>query len=197
MSALFARLQQRYTQGLALPAPDLWPDARATGITSFKPAAVLVAVVERDEPGLLLIHRPDHMRAHPGQVALPGGRCDPGETAAQAALREAHEELGIEPAQVRIIGPCDTLRTGTGYAVTPVLAMVPPDLPLVPNPREVDRWFEAPLGFVLDRANHQANSITLAGETRRFVEMDWQGHRIWGVTGAILANLAARLNWHD
>ena len=196
MSALFARLQQHYAAGQAKPAPNLWVDPRTAQMSGFKPAAVLAAVVDRPEPGLLLIHRPGHMRAHAGQVALPGGRLDPGETPTEAALREAHEELGIAPAAVRVIGEGDVFYTGTGYEVTPVLALVPPDLPLVPNPHEVAEWFEAPLGFVLDPANQVAREVFWAGAMRRYVEIVWQGHRIWGVTGAILANLAQRMEWN-
>jgi 8-oxo-dGTP pyrophosphatase MutT (NUDIX family) len=113
-------------------------------MVEFKPAAVLIAVTERANPGVLLIHRPGTMRAHAGQVALPGGRLDPGENEIDAAVREANEELGIDPHHVDIIGPLDTFLTGSGYAVTPVLALIPPDLPLVPNPDEVAEWFEAP-----------------------------------------------------
>ncbi|HWU04425.1 MAG TPA: CoA pyrophosphatase, partial [Novosphingobium sp.] len=148
------------------------------------------------DPGLLLIHRPTTMRAHPGQVAFPGGRREAGESVVEAALREADEELGIPPDQVRVIGATDIYRTGTGYEVTPVLALVPPDLPLAPNPHEVAQWFEAPLAHLLDPANHAVGTMDIGGEKRRYVEIDWQGHRIWGVTGAILANLAKRLKWN-
>ncbi|NBC35706.1 CoA pyrophosphatase [Novosphingobium sp. FSY-8] len=200
MTGLIGRLTRAYEAGHAAPAPRLWPDPRTEQIASFKPAAVLIAVTDRPDPGLLLIHRPGTMRAHPGQVAFPGGRLDPGETPVEAALREAHEELGIPPDAVQVIGESDLYQTGSGYAVTPVLAVVPPDLPLVPNPHEVAQWFEAPLSFVLDPAQHQTGAMEWAGEMRRYVEMHWNGHRIWGVTGAIIANLAQRLNWtsaHD
>jgi 8-oxo-dGTP pyrophosphatase MutT (NUDIX family) len=135
------------------------------------------------------------MRAHPGQVAFPGGKLDPGEDAVQAALREAYEELAINPSEVSIVGASDRFVTGTGYDVTPVLALVPPDIPLVPNPHEVDSWFEAPLGFLLDPANHARKLGEWRGHTRSYLEIDWQGHRIWGVTAAIIANLSRRLAW--
>jgi 8-oxo-dGTP pyrophosphatase MutT (NUDIX family) len=197
VSALHQQLLRRYQAGRAHPAPALYPDARAARIAQFKPAAVLCAITERPDPGLLLIHRPSTMRAHAGQVALPGGRIDPGENVIEAALREAQEELGIDPAQARVIGPGDAYHTGSGYEVTPVLATVPANIAITPNPDEVAQWFEAPLAYVLNRANHIPRAVEWEGATRHYVEILWQGHRIWGVTGAILANLAERLNWHD
>src|SRR4026209_753424 len=94
------------------------------------------------------------MRAHPGQVAFPGGKLVPGGDAVAAALREAHEELGINNSDIRIIGATDRFVTATGFDVTPVLGLVPPDLEIVPDPVEVASWFEAPLGHLLDPANH-------------------------------------------
>jgi 8-oxo-dGTP pyrophosphatase MutT (NUDIX family) len=135
------------------------------------------------------------MRAHPGQVAFPGGKLDPGEDAVAAALREAHEELGISNSDIRIIGATDRFVTATGYDVTPVLGVIPPDLEIVPDPLEVAAWFEAPLGFLLDPANHVQQVGELRGRIRPYLEIEWQGHRIWGVTAAILANLARRLAW--
>ncbi|RVU06387.1 CoA pyrophosphatase [Novosphingobium umbonatum] len=190
------RLAARYTAGLRRPpTPALFPDPRSSG--ALKPAAVLLAVTEREQAGLLLLHRPSHMRAHAGQVALPGGRLDAGETVVQAALREAEEELGLDPTKVRVIGPLAPYHTGSGYAVTPVLATIPPDLPITPNPDEVAQWFEAPLDYVLNPAHQIAKSVEWQGAMRQYVEILWQGHRIWGVTGAILANLSCFLDWND
>ena len=195
MSDLLSRLAHQYAQGHARPAPPLWRDPRVEAFTQYTPASVLVAITDRSEPGLLLIHRPDTMRAHPGQVALPGGRRDAGEDAVQAALREAREELGIDPARARVIGTSDIFHSGSGYEITPVIAVVPGDIAITPNPAEVASWFEAPLGYVLDPANHATRELERNGQIIPFVEIAWQGHVIWGVTGAILSNLSKRLMW--
>lgn len=191
---LTQRLQQLHAEGHARSIDGLHQDHRDLPAT-LRPAAVLAAITERERPGFLLIHRPSNMRSHPGQVAFPGGGIDPGESAIEAALREAEEELGIDPAQVTVIGASDVYRTGTGYAVTPVIAVVPPDLELRPNPTEVAKWFEAPVDFVFDPANHQRQSAFWGGTERSYIEILWQEHRIWGVTAAIIANLAKRIAW--
>ncbi|QQN73644.1 CoA pyrophosphatase [Croceicoccus sp. YJ47] len=196
MSTIREALTAMHRRGHARPLTDLRDDADFMDDNTARPAAVLIAVTERaDEPGVLLIERPAKMRTHAGQVAFPGGGIDAGETAEQAALREAHEEIALAPSRVHIIGRTDGYRTGTGYAITPVLATVPPDLPLRANPAEVDEWFEVPLSFALDPANHVARSATWKGTKRHFIEMHWDGHRIWGVTAAILDNLSRRLRW--
>ena len=141
------------------------------------------------------VARPSNMRSHPGQVAFPGGKIDPGENAVEAALREAHEELGIHPRDVTVIGASDVYRTNSGYAITPVIAVVPPDLELNPNPTEVAQWFEAPVDFVFDAANHNHQSAYWMGKERRYIEIMWQQHRIWGVTAGIISNLARRIAW--
>ena len=135
------------------------------------------------------------MRAHPGQVAFPGGKIDGTESAVEAALREAWEELGIRERDVTIIGESDVYHSGSGYAITPVLAVVPPDLQLQPNPSEVAQWFEAPVDFVFDPANQHRQSAEWGGKRRTFTEIMWQDHRIWGVTAGIIANLSKRIAW--
>lgn len=195
MSALFDRLQRLFAEGHSRPIAGLLSDDRFAETGQSRDAAVLIAVTERERPGALLIHRPLSMRSHAGQVGFPGGKLDPGEDAVAAALREAEEELGIAPADVRVIGASDPYQTGTGFHVTPVLGVIPPDLSLHPNPAEVDSWFEAPLDFLLDSANHVPQSAMWKGQRRDYLEMEWQGHRIWGVTAAIIANLSRRLAW--
>jgi 8-oxo-dGTP pyrophosphatase MutT (NUDIX family) len=195
MSALFDRLQFLFDKGHGVELADLRTDADLAP-AEIRPAAVLIAVTDRPAPGVILTHRPEAMRAHPGQVAFPGGKLDPGEDALTAALREANEELAIKPEDIKVIGASDRFVTGSGYDVTPVLALVPPDLPLQPNPAEVASWFEAPLGFLLDPANHVPRELPWGNGMRHTIEIGWQGHRIWGVTAAILANLSRRLAWH-
>jgi 8-oxo-dGTP pyrophosphatase MutT (NUDIX family) len=156
-------------------------------------AAVLVAITDRPSPGLILTIRHDDLRTHAGQVAFPGGRIDEGEDARVAALREAREELGLDPALVRIIGEADPYHTITGYGVTPVVGVVPPDLDLVPNPAEVTDWFEAPLDFALDPANQRQMTADYRGAARQYYQIDWQGRHIWGATAAMLVNLTRRL----
>ena len=195
MSALFDRLAGLFHEGHREPLYDLMSDIRFADLDRTAEAAVLIAVTEREEPGVLLTQRPTTMRDHPGQVAFPGGKLDHGEDALAAALREAREELGIAPDQIRVIGTTDRYQTGTGFDITPVLATVPADLPLEPDPREVESWFEIPLALLMDRANWRRNSVFWKGATREYLEMDFGGYRIWGVTAAICWNLSRRLEW--
>jgi 8-oxo-dGTP pyrophosphatase MutT (NUDIX family) len=160
------------------------------------PAAVLVAVTDRPRPGLILTQRTDTLRRHAGQVAFPGGRIDPDDVdATAAALREAHEEIGLEPHAVELVGLADRYRTVTGFEVQPVVAVIPPDLVLTPQPGEVAAIFEAPLDFVLDPANQLQSSVEWQGRDRHFYEILWQEFRIWGATAAMLVNLSRRLKW--
>ncbi len=168
---------------------DLGPDDR------MSPAAVLVPVTDRPRPGVILTRRPETMRRHAGQVAFPGGRVDPGEDVITAALREAEEEIALPRAVVSVIGTVDSYRTVTGYIVTPVIAVVPPDLRLVPNAAEVAAVFEVPLDFLLDTANHVEATVEWQGHERHYYEINWEGHRIWGATAAMIVNLARRLRW--
>ena len=168
------------------------PELRAQGAID---AAVLVAITNRSEPGVILTVRREHLRTHAGQIAFPGGRVDPGEDAVAAALREAREEILLDPALVEVIGTTDPYRTVTSYLVTPVIAAIPPDLPLQPHEHEVAAWFEAPLAFLLDPANQQQRSALFQGQERHYYEIEWNGRRIWGATAAMIVNLSRRLRW--
>lgn len=187
---------------------DLFERSSAVGIKGLRddtplltkpprPAAVLIPVTDRSDPGLLLTQRPDTMASHPGQIAFPGGKLEAGENAVEAALREAEEELGIAPRDVQVIGSAQHFVTASGFHLTPVLGLVPPDLPIRPDPREVDDWFEAPLRHVLDRRNHEHKTGRFQGQERPYVEIMWEGRRIWGITAGIIANLSHRLAWQD
>jgi len=192
--SLFDPLARAFAVGHAREIPDLLSDAQFAADGRATPAAVLIAITDvPQDPQVILTQRPRAMRDHPGQVAFPGGKIDPGEDAVSAALREAEEELALPRDAVRVVGASDVYHTGTGFLVTPVVGVVPPGLPLVPNPTEVEAWFEAPLGLLLDPACWTTNEVLWRGANRRYLEMEWQGFRIWGVTAAIIANLARRI----
>jgi 8-oxo-dGTP pyrophosphatase MutT (NUDIX family) len=195
MSGLLEKLTRIFDEGHGIELPGLRTDAAFAPPGEVRPAAVLIGVTDRSEPGVLLTHRPTEMRQHAGQVAFPGGKLDPGEDAVAAALRETHEELGISPSNIEVIGATDRFITGTGYDITPVLGLMPADIRVTPNPSEVSDWFEAPLRFVLDPANRVRKKAMYRGHLREYTEIDWQGHRIWGVTAAIIENLSTRLAW--
>jgi 8-oxo-dGTP pyrophosphatase MutT (NUDIX family) len=175
--------------------PALVGDLIEAGTNADVPAAVLVAITDRPEPGVILTLRRENLRTHAGQVAFPGGRIDPGEDEIAAALREAHEEIFLDPAQVDVVGSIAPYRTVTHYSVTPVIGVIPPDLPLESHEHEVADWFEAPLAFILDPANQIGRSALFQGRERHYYEIIWQDRRIWGATAAMIVNLARRLQW--
>lgn len=158
-------------------------------------AAVLIPITDRRDPGVILTVRREDLRTHPGQIAFPGGRIDNGEDATAAALREAREEILLDPQAVEVVEALAPYRTVTGYVVTPVLGVIPPDLPLEPHEHEVADWFEAPLQFLLDPANQHRRSALFEGRERHYYEIEWEGRRIWGATAAMIVNLSRRLAW--
>ena len=196
MSALFDRLSTLFAQSEHVGMKGM-RDESAFARGTIRPAAVLMAVTDRAEPGILLTLRPETMAHHPGQIAFPGGKMEHGEDAITAALREAEEELSIPPEQVRVVGEATMFRTGSGYDLTPVLGMVPHDITIRPDPREVAGWFEAPLRHVLDPVNHVQKTGLFRGIERTYTEIEWDGHRIWGITAGILTNLSHRLAWQE
>lgn len=175
---------------------DLNPEARAElgpGL-SQRPAAVLVPVVERSELTLLLTRRTDHLPAHAGQIAFPGGKIDDAdESPVAAALREAEEEVGLARAHVEPLGFLDPYRTGTGFRIVPVVAMVRPDFTLSLNEGEVAEAFEVPLSFLMDPANYRLDTRIIAGRERRYYAIPYRDHYIWGATAGMLKNMRERL----
>jgi 8-oxo-dGTP pyrophosphatase MutT (NUDIX family) len=190
-------LPDRLRAALAEPAaePPLVGDLPELRAKAEIAAAVLIGITERAEPGVILTLRRETLRTHAGQIAFPGGRIDPGESAEQAALREAEEEVGLEPRFVEVIGGIEPYRTVTGFVVTPVVAVVAPKASLTPHEPEVADCFETPLGFLLDPANRQRRSALFAGRERHYYEIIWNGRRIWGATAAMIVNLSRRLQW--
>lgn len=189
---LLAALERNPSHSVSLMAGDAIRMRPEPGVD----AAVLIAVTDRPEPGLILTKRPDTMRKHAGQVAFPGGRVDESDAdIVAAALREAQEEIALPPECAELVGLLDPYHTITGFDVTPVIVVVPPDLDLFPNEEEVEAIFEAPLAYVLDAANHAHRTIDWQGSERQYYEMHWDGYRIWGATAAMLINLSRRLQW--
>ncbi|OYU13857.1 MAG: CoA pyrophosphatase [Alphaproteobacteria bacterium PA4] len=158
------------------------------------PAAVLIAVSDEAEPQLLLTRRPTTMSRHAGQIAFPGGRVDPGDAdAVAAALREAEEEVALARHHVDVLGTLAPYETGTGFAITPVVGVVPPNLALTPHEREVAEIFHVPFAHVMDAANHELRSGEWQGLARKFYVIRHGNREIWGATAGILVNLARQL----
>lgn len=175
---------------------DLNPDAiaEAMPLGSAKPAAVLVPVVARDPLSVLLTQRTHDLASHAGQIAFPGGKVDAEDKGPLgAALREASEEIGLAPEFIEPLGFLDTYRTVTGFAVTPVVALVKPGFELQLNAREVADAFEVPFSFLMDAANHEMHTRTYRGHERKYYAMPYGERYIWGATAGILVNMHKRL----
>jgi 8-oxo-dGTP pyrophosphatase MutT (NUDIX family) len=170
--------------------PSLWELA---GVQATKPAAVLIPVIDRPEPQVLLTLRTE-LPSHPGQIAFPGGKIDPQDPSpADAALREAVEEIGLSPALIEPIGYLDLYLTFSGYRILPTLARVEPHYELALCEAEVADAFEVPLAFLMDVQNHALHSRDWKGVTRKYYAMPFGERYIWGVTAGILRNLYERL----
>ena len=201
LSALRRRLTERLIPtadwradaGAARSDFDLNPDA-ARPVRSLRQAAVLVSVLARDEgPTVLLTRRADTLTSHTGQIAFPGGRLDAGETAVDAALREAWEEIGLPPDTVEVLGLSDAYESGTGFLITPVVGWIATAPILRPSPDEVADVFETPWDFLMNVANHRRDSLVHEGMTRWFWAMPWEERYIWGATAGMLKGLHERM----
>lgn len=178
----------------AIAAPATADDAADLIRGPLVPAAVLVPIIGGAEPGVLLTKRTSHLRAHAGQVAFPGGRIEPSDpTPEHAALREACEEIGLPPARAEVLGRLPEYVTGTGFSISPVLALLPEGLELRPNPDEVEAIFSLPLQVLLDPAAPQRREAEFRGRRRQFWVWPHAEHYVWGATAAILVHLAHRL----
>ncbi len=187
-----ATLGEALTEAEAASRPDLCDDFMIG--KPLRRAAVLVAIVARQTPTLLLTQRTEHLPSHAGQVAFPGGKLEPDDPdAIAAALREAHEEIGLGSAFVQPIGFLDALRTHTGFHVDPVVAIVRPGFELTIDEREVADAFEVPLAFLMDPVNHRLSSRQRNGRERYFYEMPYGERYIWGATASMIKNMQLRL----
>jgi 8-oxo-dGTP pyrophosphatase MutT (NUDIX family) len=158
------------------------------------PAAVLVPVILGSPPAILLTKRNAHLNQHGGQVSFPGGRIDADDPDAEAAaLREAQEEIALDPSQVQVLGRMADYVTGTGYRITPVLGLLPPGLALRPAPDEVEAVFELPIGVLLDPDAPKRRRHHVRGVWREYWVWPHPEHYIWGATAAILVHLAQKL----
>ncbi len=196
--AFFARAAERLNR---LPSPatiggdhELNPDF-AGAVQTYLDAAVLIPVVARQPAaGVLLTQRTMHLPSHAGQIAFPGGKIEPQDAGpGAAALREASEEIGLDPASVEIIGFLDPYLTRTGFRVTPVVGRVAPGGVFSLNRDEVDDLFEVPLPVLMTPANHHRRSRVLNGQTRYFYEIPFEGRIIWGATAGIIRNWYERM----
>lgn len=164
------------------------------------PAAVLIPIVLREE-GLtvLFTQRTDHLHDHAGQVAFPGGRYEAADNSpVMTALRETEEEIGLSRSHIEILGLLPEYRTGTGFLVTPVVALVTPPFELRLDDFEVAAVFETPLGFLLDASNHQRHSAEIRGKLRHFYAMPYEGYYIWGATAGMVVSFHRHLfGQHD
>ena len=194
MDAVWLR---RHFATAATPAESLYGDegTLAERAAARTPAAVLVPIVNHGPENpvgltiLLTVRAPD-LKLHSGQVSFPGGRIDPQDASPEAAaLREAHEEIGLDAGRVELLGRLPDYQTGTGYRITPVVGMLSPPFDLRPDPREVSEVFEVPLAVLLDPANHRRESREWQGRARQFFVIAHERHYIWGATAGMLVNL--------
>lgn len=171
------------------PGSEQWPDDMRKSLTdSLKPAGVLIPVIERQsELTVLLTRRSAELKHHASQISFPGGRMEATDADIEAtALRETHEEVGIAPADVAVLGYLEPMPTVTGYAVTPVVGLVAPLAEVTVDTTEVELAFEVPLSFLLDSSNAIPSQREFRGRPVPIVEFHYGGHRIWGATAHML-----------
>lgn len=184
---------RRHFAAAGAPGETLYGDqgADAGRAAARRPASVLVPIVERpEELRVLFTRRTAHLRDHSGQISFPGGRAEPHDPSPEAtALREAEEEIGLDPRRVEVLGLLSDYHTRTDFRVTPVVGLVTAPFELRLDAREVDEVFEVPLSFLLDPANHQRHSREFQGRDVHYFAIPWREYYIWGATAGMLVNL--------
>lgn len=197
MTDWFAAVEEALHPLDSPPASPGWNHAALQGIAGDAPpaeAAVLLAIRDAPEPGVVFTLRRDDLAHHAGQVSFPGGRAEPDDADIVAtALREGREEIALDTAAVEPLGYLDRLETTSGFCVTPVVARLASDAVLSPQPDEVARIFEVPLDFLLDPGNLRQFDIELRGMRRKVYEYTGVAPRIWGATASMLVNLLKRM----
>jgi 8-oxo-dGTP pyrophosphatase MutT (NUDIX family) len=172
---------------------DLNPDAGRYA-ANLRHAAVLIPIVARTPLSVILTERTEHLPSHAGQIAFPGGKVETYDASPlAAALREAREEIALDRAFIEPLGFLPSYRTGTGFIITPAVALVRPGFKLVRDPAEVADVFEVPFAFLMDETNHRIESRIWGGAERRFYAMPYGERYIWGATAGILRTLYRRL----
>lgn len=166
----------------------------APDLKTLKPAAVLVLFIERPEneggPAMLFTQRTAHLTDHAGQISFPGGRVEDGDAhVAATALRETHEETGIDVADIEILGELPFYTTGTGYSITPVVGWSGPVDAYRPDPTEVAECFEVPARFLTDTRNHRIEQAMYKGRMRSYYAIPYMHRYIWGATAGMLVSL--------
>ena len=205
----FARARERLTLEVpeGLTDPNVTPRrgdhdadpvmAKVASVRPIRPAAVLIGIVEHEEPTVLLTQRAQHLPDHPGQVSFPGGKIDKSDASPMhSALREAEEDIGLDRQYVQPIGYLDLYMTTLGYRIVPLIARVEPGFKLTLNTAEVDEVFEVPLAYVMAAENMQRHSRDWQGMTRHYYAITFGQRYIWGVTAGILRNLHDRI-WRE
>jgi 8-oxo-dGTP pyrophosphatase MutT (NUDIX family) len=192
--AFFARARERLRLTAGGGGGDHVLNPGMTTQPSYRDAAVLIPVIARSPLSVLFTLRTPRLAAHAGQVAFPGGKIDPGDASpAAAALREAEEEIGLDPKSVTLIGQLDPYLTATGFRIAPVLARIDPPQAFRINRDEVEEIFEVPLAVLMRQGAMRRSSRVFGGRERHFYELEFEGHTIWGATAGIIVNLYQRV----
>ena len=202
---ILAKLQHYFSlknEGVIKPIPHPVDDPNFSDrddydASTYREAAVLIPLItatENEQEKILLTLRTEHLNSHAGQVSLPGGSSEPGdEDLIETALRESEEEIGLNPADVKVIGTLGTIVLPSGFCVTPVIGSVKPDYPFRPCPREVAEIFQVPASLLLRPESWQSCYVTYKDRRRKVLELHYGNYRIWGATAAILYHLATEL----